>query len=146
MNSRRTAKVAQTLREVVSTTVLFGLRDPRIKNVTILSVDVSSDMRRAKVFVSVMGDEKAEKLALHGLNSARGFIQSKIADRIKSRYIPVLSFEIDDGVKKSFEATRILKEVLPDMYDDEGDDADAQPAVTPDLSDVNEATAEEQDD
>ena len=60
MSSRRTAKAARAIQEVVSSTILFGLKDPRVKNVTVMSVEVTGDMRRAKVYVSVMGDEKAQ--------------------------------------------------------------------------------------
>lgn len=113
MNSRRTARVASVVREVVSNAVLFELRDPRIRNVTVTRVEVSGDLQNAKIYVSVMADEKATSLCMHGLDSARGYIQSKLADRIKTRYTPALRFILDEGVKKSFEVTRILQEVLP---------------------------------
>ena len=114
MNSRRTLRVAEAIRETVSTLILFELRDPRVKNVTVLAVEVSGDLKHAKVYVSVMGDEKTQQLAMHGLSSARGFIQSKIADRLQLRYTPILKFVLDEGVKKSIEASRILREVLPE--------------------------------
>ena len=82
MSSRRIEKVAQAIREAVSSAILFELRDPRVKNVTVLSVEVSGDVRSAKVYVSIMGDEREQALTLQGLNSSRGFLQSKIADRI----------------------------------------------------------------
>ena len=84
MSSRRIAKVAEALRECVSTTVLFELKDPRVRNVTVLRTEVSPDLRSARVYVSVMGDEKTQALSMHGLRAARGFIQSKIADRLDS--------------------------------------------------------------
>jgi ribosome-binding factor A len=114
MNSRRSERAAEAIRETVSTTVLFGLRDPRIKNVTVLGAEVSNDLRVAKVFVTIMGDAKAQSLAMHGLNSARGFIQSKVADRLQTKYTPVLSFVLDPSVKKSIEVSRTLKAVLAD--------------------------------
>lgn len=119
MNSRRNAKIAEAIREVVSTTILFELKDPRIKNVTVLDVEASADVRTAKVYVSVMGDEKQQALCVHGLNSAKGFLQSKIADRVQTRYTPVLTFVLDQGVKKSIEAARLLREALPPADDDE---------------------------
>jgi ribosome-binding factor A len=112
MSSRRIAKVAEALRETVSTTVLFELKDPRVKNVTVLHTEVSPDLRSARVFVSVMGDEKAQSLAMHGLRSARGFIQSRIADRLELRYTPVLQFVLDPGVKFSIQASSIIREAL----------------------------------
>ena len=81
---------------------------------TVLGAEVSNDLRVAKVFVTIMGDAKAQSLAMHGLNSARGFIQSKVADRLQTKYTPVLSFVLDPSVKKSIEVSRTLKAVLAD--------------------------------
>jgi len=94
--------------------ILTDLQDPRIQNVTVTRVEVSGDMRAAKVHVSVMGDEATQKLTLHGLRSSAGYLQSKVAKRIDTRYTPKLRFELDQGVKHSLEVDRILREVLPD--------------------------------
>src|ERR1700760_4100701 len=110
MNSRRMAKAAEAIRETASTVVLFELRDPRVKNVTVLSVEVSTDLRNAKIYVSIMGDAKAQSLAMHGLDSARGFIQSKIADRLQTKHTPIIRFVLDPSVKKSIEVSRALQE------------------------------------
>jgi ribosome-binding factor A len=112
MSSRRTAKVAEAIRECVSSTVLFAVRDPRVKNVTVLRAEVADDLRTAKVYVSVRGEAKEASLALHGLNSARGFIQAKLADRLQTRYTPVLTFKIDDEVKKLAAASALIDQVL----------------------------------
>ncbi|HCS51340.1 30S ribosome-binding factor RbfA [Rubinisphaera sp.] len=111
MSTRRTAKASRAVREVLSSAILFELNDPRIKNVTVLNVEVAQDMRSAKVYVSVLGDKKIQSRCLHGLESARGFLQKKVADRIDTRYTPILNFVLDDGVKKSIEASRILEEL-----------------------------------
>ncbi len=73
MSSRRIAKVAEAVREQVSTSILFEMKDPRVKYVTVTGVEVSPDLRSAKVHVSVMGDEKTQRLTLQGLRSARLF-------------------------------------------------------------------------
>src|SRR5580692_7868738 len=114
MNTRRVAKAAEAIRETVSMTILVGLRDPRVKNVTVLRAEVSGDLRSAKVYVSVMGDAKAQSLTMHGLDSARGFIQSKVADRLQTKNTPVLRFVLDPGVKLSAETSQALRSVLPD--------------------------------
>jgi len=114
MPSRRTQKAAEAIREVVGMAILAELNDPRIQDVTVTYVEVSGDMRQAKVHVSVMGDETHQQLSLKGLQSAAGFLQSKIAKRIDLRYTPRLTFVLDKGVKHSIEISRILKEVLPD--------------------------------
>lgn len=119
MKSRRNLKASQAILETVSTVILSELKDPRVRNVTVLGVDLSPDMRHAKVSVSVLGDEKAQELCLHGLNSARGFLQAKVANRLKSRNTPILRFVLDQGVKKSIEASRIIREVLPQDAEEE---------------------------
>lgn len=113
MTSRRMAKMAEAIREVVGMAILAEIKDPRVHDVTVTHVDVAPDLRSAKVHVSVMGDDKQQKLCMYGLESAAGFLQRKIANRVETRYTPRLSFELDMGVKKSIEVARILKEVLP---------------------------------
>ncbi len=111
MKTRRTAKVAEAIRQVVSSAIVIELRDPRVKNVTVLHVEVPSDLRTAKIYVSILGDEKAEKLSLQGLNAARRWLQSKIADQLQLRLTPILSFVTDHGVKKSIEVSKKLREI-----------------------------------
>src|SRR5215813_2541946 len=113
MSERRLLKAGEAIREVVSMAILAELKDPRIRNVTVTHVEVSPDMRHAKVHVSVMGDDAQQKLSLRGLQSSAGFLQSKIAERVETRYTPRLMFVLDQGVKKSIEMARILKQVLP---------------------------------
>jgi ribosome-binding factor A len=113
MPSRRVQKAAEAIREVVSMAILAELKDPRIQGVTVTFVEVTADMRQAKVHVSVMGDETCQRLTLRGLQSAAGFLQSKIANRIDTRYTPRLEFVLDLGVKKSLEIAAILQRVLP---------------------------------
>ena len=141
MSSRRIAKVAEALRECVSTTVLFELKDPRVQNVTVLRTEVSPDLRSARVYVSVLGDEKSQALSMHGLRSARGFIQSRIADRLELRYTPILTFVHDPGVKLSAQASAIIREALASAANEpaaaadaaaEEDDDDVAPEYAPD--------------
>ncbi len=113
MSSRRTQKAAEAIREVVSMAILTDLKDPRVKDVTVTYVEVSADMRQAKVHVSVMGDETKQQLSLRGLQNAAGFLQSKVAKRIDTRYTPRLAFVLDLGVKRSIEISQILQSVLP---------------------------------
>jgi len=80
---------------------------------------MAPDMRSAKVVVSIMGSPAKQELALRGLSNSAGFLQAKIAERIDTRYIPKLRFEIDEGVKHSLEIARVLGEVLPVSDQDE---------------------------
>lgn len=122
--------------------ILTELKDPRVRDVTVTKVEMSADMRHAKVYVSIMGDETKQRLSLRGLRNAAGFLQSKLGDRIESRYTPRIEFVIDEGVKKSIAIDQILREVLPPKADDEagqdqndlddaelqGDEPDEEPA------------------
>jgi ribosome-binding factor A len=135
MTTRRLAKAAEAIRETVSTTILFELRDPRVKNVTVLGAEAAPDLRTAKVFVSVMGSPKEQSLCLHGLESARGFIQAKLADRLQTRYTPVLRFVLDPAVKKSVETSRLLREAQG-LPADEPVDEDESDEFEPNESDI----------
>jgi ribosome-binding factor A len=112
MPSHRSLRVAEAIREVVSQAVLFELADPRIKGVTVLRAEVSGDLRNATVFVSVMGTESEQKLALRGIQHATGFLQSKVAARLQTRFTPTLMFKLDDSVKKSIAISKLIDEAL----------------------------------
>jgi len=110
MKHHRLARVAEAIREAASEAILFHLKDPRVKFTTVTRAEVSADLQHAKVYVSVMGSDRDRNLTLHGLKSAAGFIQSKVGDRMKSRYVPILEFVIDEGVRNSMEVARLLAE------------------------------------
>jgi ribosome-binding factor A len=121
MSSRRVLKAAECIRQVVSMSILVELKDPRIENVTVTFVEVSSDMRNAKVHVSIMGDETKQRLCLKGLQNSAGFLQQKINERIDTRYVPRIRFVLDQGVKHSIAVTKILDEVLPNEQTEQND-------------------------
>jgi ribosome-binding factor A len=112
MKTHRLARVAEVIRETASETILFEVRDPRVKNVTVTRAEISGDLQHAKVFVSIMGTPKEIDLCMHGLKHAAGFVQRRLADRLKTRFTPVVAFVLDEGVKKSIEITRLINEAL----------------------------------
>ena len=112
MKTHRVARIAEVIREVASETILFKMSDPRISMVTVLRADVSGDLQHAKIYVSVMGDEEHQKETLYALNGAAGFVQSQLADRMKTRFLPVLTFVLDQGIKKSLEISKLIQEAL----------------------------------
>jgi ribosome-binding factor A len=114
LQTRRALKAAEAIRQVVGMAILSELKDPRIRDVTVTYVEVSPDLRHAKVHVSVMGNETKQRLALRGLRSAAGYLQAKCAERIDTRWTPKLEFVLDQGVKRSIEISRILQEVFPE--------------------------------
>ena len=134
MSSRRVLKAAQAIREVVSMAILTDLKDPRIKNVTVTFVEVSADLRLAKVHVSVMDDESKQNLCLNGLRNSAGYLQQKVGKRIDTKYTPRLQFVLDKGVKNSMLVTKILDEVLPKEeaeISEPEEESESQTAETP---------------
>ncbi|MFO0941685.1 MAG: 30S ribosome-binding factor RbfA [Pirellulales bacterium] len=133
MASRRMLKAAEAIREVVSMAILTEIRDPRVKNVTVTGVEITPDMRSAKVLISVMGDEVKQNLCIRGLANSAGFLQSKIAKRIETRYTPRLSFELDLGVKKSLEVGQILADIAREREElaarREAEQSDSEPTT-----------------
>ena len=140
MSSRRTQKAAEAVREVVSMSILRDLKDPRVRHVTVTFVEVSPDLRESKVHVSIMGSETEQHLCLRGLQSAAGFLQSKLAANIDMRYTPRLTFVIDQGVKRSIEVMRILQQLRPaeEVVDD---DAETDYVAEDDLDESDDESA-----
>ena len=129
MSSRRLLKAGEAIREVVASSILTELRDPRVRDVTVVGVKVSPDMREAKVSVSVMGDEAQQQLSLRGLQNAAGFLQSKIASRIDTRHTPRLQFVIDKGVQHSLLVGEILEKIKQEKAADSKEDASGAAAI-----------------
>src|SRR4051812_12905033 len=132
MPSHRNLRVAEAIREVVSSAILFELADPRVKGVTVLGAEVTGDLRHATVFVSVMGSEAEQTLAMRGLDHAAGFLQAKVAARLQTRSTPILSFKRDDSVKKSIAMSRLIDEALATDRPAPEAEAATAPVPTPD--------------
>jgi ribosome-binding factor A len=112
MSAHRNARVAEAIREVVSAAILFDVADPRVKGVTVLRAEVTGDLRNASVYVSIMGTESEQELAMRGLQSAAGFLQAKVAARLQTRTTPHLTFKRDVGIKRSIEMSKMIDEAL----------------------------------
>ena len=128
MKTHRLARVAEAIREVASETILYELRDPRVKLVTVTRAEVSGDLQHAKVYVSIMGTEAEQRLTLRGLRHAAGFVQSRLATRLQTRFTPVVEFVLDQGVKRSIEMTRLINEALGQTAQTAQPDGPAAPA------------------
>lgn len=144
MPSHRSLRIAEAIREVVASAVLFDVSDPRVQGVTVLRVEVSDDLRTATIYVTVMGSPGERSTAMKGLRSATGFLQSKVAARLQIRYVPILTFKLDEGVKKSVEMGRLIEEaVASDRHPGPGED---DPDAEDEDEDEAEAEADEDDD
>lgn len=107
MSSDRMRRINEVLREVIGDAIT-DLSDPRIGFVTVTSVETSPDLRSARVFVSVLGDEQDREAALAGLGSAHGVLQSRVARETHMKRTPTLSFRYDDTVEKGVRISRLL--------------------------------------
>jgi len=110
--ARRQKRVAQALKQEISTIILQELDDPRLGFVTVTGVKVTPDLRSAQVMVSILGDPVGERLTMKALRSAQGHIQQGIADRLELRYTPALRFVVDDTVKRSIRLSKIIRDVV----------------------------------
>ena len=106
----RMRRVNEAVREVVSTAIAGDLKDPRIGFVTVTSVSTSPDLRHAKVFVSVLGDEQRRADTLAGLASAHGYLQSRVAQELRLKHTPQLEFRYDDTPERGARITELLRE------------------------------------
>ena len=112
MASHRSLRIAEAIREVVSSAILFEMADPRVRSVTVLGVEVTGDIRNATILVSIMGTEAEQKQTMKGLQSGTGFLQARVAARLQTRFTPVLTFQRDDSIKKSIAMSRLIDEAL----------------------------------
>ena len=92
--------------------VIRELKDSRIPVMTsVVSVSVTNDLRYAKAYISVMGDEKTKQKAMDGLNSAQGFIRREIGKRVNLRYTPEFIFEADNSIEHGSHIDKLLKDI-----------------------------------
>jgi ribosome-binding factor A len=124
MTNPRPERVQEALRQEISRIVQLEIKDPRLGFLTITSVDLTKDLRYAKVYFSVLGEEKDKRLALKGLNSAKGYIKGLLSDRIKLRYMPDIEFKIDESYEHTKKVLDILDQIKKEKRDAEGDPGD----------------------
>jgi ribosome-binding factor A len=144
MKSHRLLRVNEVVRETAANAILFELKDPRVKNVTVTRAEVAADLQHAKVYVSVMGTEKEQQLTMHGLKSAAGFLQTKVAERLTTRYVPHITFVLDEGVKKSIEIARLIREANEQSAADRIARGETVPAEELDESDADDENEPEE--
>jgi ribosome-binding factor A len=103
-------RVNEAILEVLGDAIATELKDPRIGFVTVTEVDTSPDLRSARVYVSVLGDEGERERSLEGLRSAHGVLQGKIASAMRLKRTPTLTFVYDESVDRGARISRLLDE------------------------------------
>ena len=114
MAGDRMRRVNEAVREVLSARIAEGLKDPRIGFVTVTAVETSTDLRHARVYVSVLGEEPEREQTLTGLAAAHGVLQAQLARELRMKRTPTLEFAYDSSVDHSMRITELLEQEDPD--------------------------------
>lgn len=129
MPVNRTDRLNSLLKEVISEVIRRDVRNPHVTElVTVTRVQISKDLRHAKVFISVIGSEQEKTETIAALNSAAGFIAVQSSHKVVMRFFPELRFKLDDSVDKHMRVEDLLsaiskeREARPHASDDESDD------------------------
>jgi ribosome-binding factor A len=109
-NNQRAARVADQMREEIAQ-LLRDLKDPRIGFVSVVKVEVANDLRHAKVFISVLGDDSIKKESMKGVQSASGHIRTELGRIMRLRYTPELHFVLDESIEHGSRIAKLLVQV-----------------------------------
>ena len=113
--SRRTDRINEQLREEISTLLTRQIKDPRLNAVISITRVVSSgDLRSARVYISVMGNQETKQSALAGIQSAASFLRRELRDRINMKHTPFLSYELDSSLDEADQLLRLMNQVKLD--------------------------------
>ena len=111
MRHSRADRVQERLKEEISKILEYELKDPRIGMITITRAEMTGDLRFARVYYSVMGDEKKKENAQKGLESATGFIKKLIGERIRLKFLPDIVFKYDDSLEYAQHISEVLEKI-----------------------------------
>lgn len=108
----RTARISEEVKKELSYIIKNELKDPRLSDIiTVTEVTVTKDLRYAKVYISVLGNDEQKKSSMSALKSASGFIRREIGNRIKLRYTPEFIFELDNSIEHGIHISKILDSI-----------------------------------
>ena len=111
MASYRPARVGELIQAELATLLMRGLKDPRLEMSTVSYVEVTPDLRHARVYISRLGSEAEQDAMLQGFQRAAGFIRGQLGRRLKLRYIPQLTFELDTGIAYGVRISSMLNKL-----------------------------------
>jgi ribosome-binding factor A len=113
MRFKRSQRIQELVHEEISRLIQHGLKDPRIGFATITKVDLSDNLKYARIYVSIMGSEDEKNATLLGLRSAKGFIRNALGKNLHLKYIPELDFRRDETADHVEKISKILNELHP---------------------------------
>lgn len=110
--NKRLNRMEEELKKAVSLIIMNEIKDPRISPVTsVTDVELTKDLRYAKMYISVMGDDKQKKDTIDGLNSAKGYIRREMGQKVKMRYTPEPIFQLDESLDEGMKISNILRDL-----------------------------------
>ena len=111
MEHKRADRIADLILKELAEVLLRKVKDPRLTGITLTNVEVSPDLRHAKVYYSLLGDDEKRNKATVGLESARGFVKRELGKRLQLRRIPDISFYFDASLEHGSHIDRLLAEL-----------------------------------
>lgn len=127
MTNFRTTRIAEEIKRELSQMIRDEIKDPRVKGlISVTHIDVTNDLKYAKVFVSMFADKDGAKKSLKGLISASGYLRSELAKRLNLRYTPELLFKQDSSIEYGAKINKILHDVVIEPAVEKQKDEDAE--------------------
>jgi ribosome-binding factor A len=111
LSYKRSERISDQIKSEVADILLRKIKDPRIGFVTVTAVEMTDDLRYAKIFVSILEDAPQQKKTLKGLSSASGFFRSELGKRLRLKFLPQLSFHLDESIQKAAHVLQLLEEI-----------------------------------
>src|SRR5947209_5255812 len=130
MPTRRQVQVAEEIQQIISLLLQREMKDPRIGFVTVTQVEVTQDLKYARIFVSVMGTQEEQQATMAALASGRGFMRRELASRMEIRFVPELQFRLDRGIEYSDRINRLLNDLKQAETDAKAEDGQASPTTS----------------
>lgn len=118
--TRRAERVSNLIRQEICDLLLESVNDPRLKSfISVTQVSTSPDLKNARVYISVMDDQDKAKGVLDGFKSASGYFRKELSRRLRLRYVPELSFEIDNSIERGVRILNLIEQVSVEDSEDE---------------------------
>ncbi len=112
MPKHRLNSINSEMKKELSDIIRNGIKDPRVSSMaSVIAVNVTPDLRFAKVHISVLGSEQEKENTLKGLNSAAGYVRKEVGERMQLRHVPEMHFELDESIEHGAHIMKILKEL-----------------------------------
>ena len=122
-NSIKNTRINMEVQRELSEIIRSGIKDPRIHPMTtVVSVEVTPDLKYCKAYISVLGSEEAGKDTIKGLKSAEGFIRTQLAKKVNLRNTPQIFFVLDQSIEYGVRMSKLIDEVTKDMPEEQEDD------------------------